>query len=271
MQARYPVLGALGAALCGAVASVKASEPGSPPRSGPAVPVVVELFTSEGCSSCPAADDVLARFERTQPAPGARVVPLAFHVDYWDELGWADRFASPSFTSRQQTYATGGRLYTPQAVVDGKTQFVGSDASALRGAVERAALRPHAGIAMIVRTKGDSLESDVHVGQLPSTNGSSSAVVFVALTQMRATVRVLRGENAGKTLQHTAIVRELREAGSIAARGGDVHATFRVPPAIPLTELRVVAFVQRTADDEIVGAAQGDGVPLSQENGGQSH
>src|SRR5262245_32430137 len=118
--------GALGFALR-TTDPVRAAE--APPAARPtnlsekAVPVIVELFTSEGCSSCPPADEVLARLERTQPISGAMIVPLAFHVDYWDDLGWPDPFASASFTSRQGTYAVHGRMYTPQAVVDGRTEL----------------------------------------------------------------------------------------------------------------------------------------------------
>lgn len=123
-------------------------EPSSPGGggAGPAVPIVVELFTSEGCSSCPPADVFLQKLVETQPVAGAQVIALGEHVDYWDRQGWKDRFASASLTSRQQVY--GARfntdsVYTPQMIVDGRTEFVGSDANAARRALERAAAIPH--------------------------------------------------------------------------------------------------------------------------------
>lgn len=220
--------------------------------------VIVELFTSEGCSSCPPADGVLARLEESQPVLGARVVPLEFHVDYWDELGWPDPFATPSFTERQRKYATlEGRLYTPQAVVDGRTELVGSNASALERAIAQAAPRPHASIEIGCERKDLSVEVTVHVGPLPASaeHSSSEASVLVTLTQSRATMRVLRGENGGRTLDHTAVVRELETAGMVSLRGGDARATLRLPAGIPTEQLRVVAFAQRARDRQIVGSA----------------
>ena len=105
------------------------------------VPVLVELFTSEGCSSCPPADELLAKLSREQPVDGATIVPLAFHVDYWNRLGWVDRFSSPQFTKRQQEYAAALRAdtYTPQMVVDGRDEFVGSDDARARQSIADAA------------------------------------------------------------------------------------------------------------------------------------
>lgn len=248
--------GVLGLALR-TTSVVRAAEGSSeaPPTqlAGKAVPVVVELFTSEGCSSCPPADDVLAKLERTQPVPGAMIVPLAFHVDYWDDLGWPDPFASPEFTSRQHTYASEGRMYTPQAVIDGRTELVGSNASGVQRAIEQAALRTHASVEITVRPNGGAIEAGVHVGQLPRS--ASDAVVLVALTRAQATIAVPRGENAGRTLRHTAIVRQLERAGTVSSPGGDTRVSLPVPQGIPRAELRVVVFVQRVADHEIVGAA----------------
>src|ERR1700728_732060 len=94
------------------------------------IPVIVELFTSEGCYSCPAADRLLGRLEQMQPVPGAQVVAIEEHVDYWNELGWTDPFSSPQYRARQNDYAVAfhsNNIYTPQMVVNGQTQFVGSD------------------------------------------------------------------------------------------------------------------------------------------------
>lgn len=221
------------------------------------VPVLVELFTSEGCSSCPPADEVLARLEHSQPVPGARVVPLEFHVDYWDELGWPDPFASPSFTERQRGYATReGRIYTPQAVIDGRKELVGSNANAVERAIAEAALRRHASIEVDAAQKARSVEVTVRVGRLPeNADGvATEANVFIALTQSRATVRVLRGENGGRMLSHSAVVRGLEKAGTVAGRGGDAHATLRIPSDVSEEQLRIVVFAQRPSDRQILGS-----------------
>src|SRR5262245_45683393 len=117
-----------------------------PPSSDRPVPVLVELFTAEGCSTCPPADKLLEAMIASQPAAGAIIVGLGEHVDYWDRLGWKDRFSSAAFTKRQQLYADrfkAENVYTPQMVVDGETAFVGSDVGAARRAIERAAAAPH--------------------------------------------------------------------------------------------------------------------------------
>src|SRR3954462_9931100 len=110
------------------------------------VPVVVELFTSEGCSSCPPADAVLSKLAKEQPVAGVEIIPLGMHVTYWDQLGWRDPASLPLATTRQQDYGVvfgTDRIYTPQAVIDGQDEVVGSDEAALRRAIARAAKRPH--------------------------------------------------------------------------------------------------------------------------------
>jgi hypothetical protein len=220
----------------GLLASACESRASAEDKMQPPVPVVVELFTSEGCSSCPPADSVLARLEEKQPVPGALVIPLAHHVDYWDSLGWPDPFASSAATKRQHSYRGN---YTPQAVVDGSAEMVGSRGSALESAIAEAAKRPHV---KVVITPG-SAAGEVNVSA-PNVEGTE---IVVALVQARARIAVPRGENGGKTLDHTAIVRETK-IGS--------HATFALPKGLGANDVRIVAFLQEQKSRRILGAAQ---------------
>src|SRR5262245_30640045 len=130
---------------------------GLPPSSDQPVPVLVELFTAEGCSTCPPADKLLEAMIASQPTPGAIIVGLGEHVDYWDRLGWKDRFSSAAFTKRQQLYADRFKeenVFTPQMVVDGQTAFVGSDVAAARRAIERATATPHGVIRLQIQSSG---------------------------------------------------------------------------------------------------------------------
>ena len=171
-----------------------------------ATPVVVELFTSEGCNSCPPADKFLGELTARSD-----VLPLAFHVDYWDYLGWPDRFASPYFTQRQRAYARAlgsAMVYTPQAVVDGTAHIVGSDRGGLEALIEDAARSaPTVAIDLAWTAKGD-LEITV-----PAAPYQGDATVWFVRYDDHGISEVTDGENAGKTLHHVNIVRELKAIG----------------------------------------------------------
>jgi hypothetical protein len=219
-------------------------------------PVLVELFTSEGCSSCPPADAVLEHLVRANDVPNARVVALAHHVDYWDSLGWPDPFASAEATARQRRYATlGAGTYTPQAVVDGKVELVGSRAAALGEAVAAAAARPHAKVTIAASLKSAAprtVDVSLTVDRLPD-GAASDAELIVAIVQGHARVTVARGENAGRTLDHVAIVRRLESLAPVAAAGASRSA----PVALPELEGPgfVTAFVQERASRRVLGSA----------------
>ena len=185
----------------------------APPRAGDGrVAVLVELFTSEGCSICPPADALLARLVREQPIPGVEVVALSEHVDYWDSLGWKDRFSSSTFTDRQAGYApllSRGNVYTPQVVVDGRADVVGTDERGLRSASQRAAAEPHGTIT--ARREGSALRIEA---ALPAHRG---AEVLLAAVEESAVSRVERGENAGRTLTHASVARSLARVGETSA------------------------------------------------------
>jgi hypothetical protein len=271
---RAVALGACGAVLVAGASALRLTE--GPAEAAPftipaqasaaaapanAVPVLVELFTSEGCSSCPPADVVLAGLERTQPVAGARVVPLGLHVDYWDRLGWADPFASARASERQRGYATlGSGSYTPQAVIDGRAEMVGSRKAAVEQAIADAAKRPHAAIVVDLAPRGADgapYEISVRVGALPGGSAPDAEAVVV-LTQNVARVDVKRGENGGSTLEHTAIARDLAVAGAVPAAGATVKATLKAPPGVAAKDLRIVAFVQERSARRVLGTATRD-------------
>lgn len=246
-------LAALGIVAAGfavlATPEAVASEPSEPTRAPApgAVPVVVELFTSEGCSSCPPADAVLAQLERAQDVAGAEVVPIAFHVDYWDGIGWPDPFAMREATARQRSYAAlGGGSYTPQAVIDGAAQMVGSRKRAVEAAIVEAAKRPH--VSVVVRTDGGGIEIDT------GAHASRDAEIVLVTLQKNARVAVPRGENAGKTLDHTAIARDLRVLGPAPTAGGTTRASFKLPNKLASKDARLVVLIQERGTRRILGA-----------------
>jgi hypothetical protein len=218
-RARRLLLLAFPAVALGAFLLLKSTRPAQA-TPGPRVPVLVELFTSEGCSSCPPADVTLARLAREQPVDGALVVPLAWHVDYWDYIGWADPFASKASTERQREYAPllgRGSLYTPQAVVDGRAEMNGSDGDALARAVGAAARAPKANVTVTVRPDGDARVVDIVVGPLPA--GAEPSDVLLVVVEDEAHVDVRRGENAGRTLDHVAMARQSFRLGPVSSPG----------------------------------------------------
>lgn len=194
-----------------AVAAEDATPAATPPG---AHPVIVELFTSEGCSSCPPADALLARLQRDQPVPGANIIALEEHVDYWDHLGWKDRFSSSELTDRQKEYQTYFKLddvYTPQFVINGDKQLDGSDGAVIRGAIQQAAAaKPYRLQLAGVRVKGD----DVSFSLESAPADPRYVNLYAALVDPEDTTEVQAGENKGRTLRHAAVVRWLGRFGS---------------------------------------------------------
>jgi hypothetical protein len=248
---------ALGLALHDPAASSSAQTPAKT-----AVPVVVELFTSEGCSTCPPADAFLTKLETQQPIPNAQVIALEEHVDYWNNQGWVDPFSDPEWTTRQQDYA--GRLgneniYTPQMVVDGRTQFVGSREDQARQAIVAAAASATTAVSIAPAQAGThgGAQFAVTVGKLAGGK-SDKADVWLAVTESGLHSAVARGENAGKEVYHASIVRTLRKVGTADS---NKDTAFSENVSIPLKpywkpdNLRVVVFVQDKKNHQILGAA----------------
>jgi len=231
------------------------------PSNANATPVLVELFTSEGCSSCPSADAVVAELARKQPVSGARVIVLAHHVDYWNAIGWPDPFSSNAATDRQRAYASlGGGSYTPQAVIDGRAEMVGSRRGAVEDAVLASSKRGHVKIDLEARGRADQpgvFDVTANVGALPD-GATNDTDLLVAVVQDHARVKVLRGENAGRTLDHAGIARSLSTIANVSKSGGSSRTTVRVPAIMSApdgTSFSVVTFVQERASRHVLGSA----------------
>lgn len=238
----------------GSAAALIAARPHAPqPATAGRVPVVVELFTSEGCSSCPAADAVLRELETSQPVPGAEILALGEHVDYWNRLGWADPFSAAQFSARQRAYALGFTEgnYTPQAIVNGRYELVGSRQPQLTRAIAEAARLPQATVLLSCPAAGTVR---VQVKNLPA--GTTAAEVLLATTETGLATQVGRGENAGRLLRHAAVVRALRSLGTVGADGTFAATVpLALNPGWNLDHLRAVALVQEVRSRHLVGAA----------------
>ena len=255
-----PMLITLLAAGTLAAAALTARTAIRPARAAPVsvsgrTPVIVELFTSEGCSSCPPADALLSQLTKNQPIAGADVIALGEHVDYWDHGGWADRFSSRRFTTRQNDYASAFRkdtVYTPQMIVDGQAQFVGSDEDAARAAIAQAAHQPKARISL-TRT-GDTLS--VRVDHLPVSAKSDPAEVVLAITEGGLSSSVGGGENSGRRLGHSAVGRQLTPLGTVSGGAFSAAPSVRIASGWRRGNLSAVVFVQERGSRRIVGAAE---------------
>ena len=222
------------------------------------VPVLIELFTSEGCSSCPPADDLLARLD-TQPIPGVRAIVLSEHVTYWNQDGWHDPFSSDAITDRQHEYGSRFNLndiYTPQAVIDGAAQVVGSNGEKLGNAILQAATAPKADLSIAsAQWSGGTMQFVLH------GSANSDANVFAALAEDSEQVNVLRGENGGHTLHHVAVVRTIEKLGKGSADGplGGKTLSVRLPANKEVKDsgsLRLVVFLANRHNGHVIAIAE---------------
>ena len=233
----------------------------SPGNGDERTPVIVELFTSEGCSSCPPADTVLQQLVAAQPVAGAEVIALGQHVDYWDALGWKDRFSSAALTNRQRAYSQAlndDSIYTPQLVVDGREELVGSDASAAKKAVARALDAPHGRVRIAMEpSDAAALHVSVTAIDFPPPGRGDRDELIVAVTEDHLQSDVKRGENHGRVLSHAAVVRSLTSLGAATIEAARTGMDARVPIASDWRRenLKIVAFVQESRSRRIVAAA----------------
>jgi hypothetical protein len=214
-------------------------------------PVVVELFTSEGCSSCPPADALLLKLSQMDVTGFPQVIVLGEHVDYWNSTHWTDRFSSTQFSQRQQGYAQRFGLaspYTPQMIIDGQKQLVGNNPSEVGQDIDAAAKTQKPAKVSVAKLAADSYQVSV---EAPNTKGR----VLLAITEDGLTTEVKGGENGGRTLHHAGVVRELRSLGVLknGAFQGEVHLAMKREwnPA----NVKAVVFVQQGDFGPILGAA----------------
>lgn len=227
-----------------------------------AQPVLVELFTSEGCSSCPPADALLRRLVQSQPIAGVQIVALEEHVDYWNSLGWRDPYSAKQFTRRQYQYAAalhGSSAYTPQMVVNGSVGFVGSESGRARQEIATASKARLATISL-TRTyvHANKLGLQVEMKQLPADATDKAAEVWLAVTEDNLADRVTAGENDGRRLVHDAVVRRLERIGRISlnAEGGyNANPVVALAPDWRRNNLHAVVFVQSATSRHILGIA----------------
>jgi hypothetical protein len=214
--------------------------------------VLVELFTSEGCSSCPPADRALKFLADQQPVPNAEIIPLAFHVDYWNNLGWNDKFSSPTYSRRQELYVTRfglGSSYTPEMVVDGRAEFVGNDTSKAVKKISEAANEQKGKVALSLN--GDALS--VSITALPEHH---PVTVFLAVAESNIISAVKGGENDGLTINHSSVVRSLSTLGLIDKDANSFETKGAIPTVAGLKRenCQLVVFVQDNTTRKILAA-----------------
>jgi len=238
-----------GTAWAGEQAHAGTSAAPAPPR----VPVVLELFTSEGCSSCPPADRLLAALLEEQPVAGALVIGISEHVDYWDHQGWRDPFSNALFTRRQQVYAARfgtDRIYTPQMVVDGRAEFVGGDRAEALAGIRRAAASRKTPVGLAWATsERRAIRVQVAPGAAPNAD------VWLVIVEDGLSSAVTRGENGGHTLHHAAVARRLTKLGATSKDGSFSAEPAAAPdPEWRTPALTAIVFLQDRRSGAIIGA-----------------
>jgi hypothetical protein len=235
----------------GTISSVEASE-------SAASPVLVELFTAEGCSSCPPADAFLLQLDAHQPIPGAQLIVLSEHMNYWND-SWPDAFASAQLTARQADYVSAFKMrspYTPQFIVDGTKEIRLSDPHEIEAIFRAAAAGPKIPVS-VASIKVESGTPAHLSGEIEVDGGTEQrrADVYLAIALDRVETAVSRGENRGKTLAHVAVVEYLSKVGALKP-GQKFKQTFRAPleRGLASNNARLIVFVQEAGNGRVVGA-----------------
>jgi hypothetical protein len=259
MTKRLGAVGILGATIWMAAWLLTEGRAQTPSSERP-IPILVELFTSEGCSSCPPADALLEKLDRSQPVPGAELIVLSEHVDYWNYIGWKDPYSSHSYSERQSSYAQRfGRdtVYTPEMVIDGSHECLGSDARSADLAIVQALRTPKIGIRLSgIAIEGErDLKAHLETDILPMSLGQGESDIYVAVVFTHAESNVSAGENSGRTLTHTGVVKRLVKLGAV--RSGQSFAKdlqMKLEAGTNRQNLRLVAFIQEPGAGRVMGA-----------------
>lgn len=215
---------------------------------------VLELFTSQGCSSCPSADENLAEITKQAALKGEKIVTLSFHVDYWNYLGWRDPYSTADATKRQRLYAGvhgSKQVYTPQLVVNGTTELLGSSRDKSKAAIQTAVKkRPRSNIQLTTTTEGNKIAVEWKIEGLQSDD-----LVNLALVQNQVEDRVETGENSGRTLKHVNVVRDFHVVNPATSKNS---LSLTIPKGLKADELHVVAYLQSPMDANIHAVAIDD-------------
>ncbi|HKX83221.1 MAG TPA: DUF1223 domain-containing protein [Pyrinomonadaceae bacterium] len=226
-------------------------------QSGKRTPVIVELFTSEGCSTCPPADSFLQKLEREQPVDGVEIIALQEHVDYWNRHGWTDPFSSPQFSNRQGYYAEHFKypeIFTPNMVVDGTLELRGKDGK--RPIVDAAKTRKGT-LDLTVEGKGPTrVLVEIYVADLPKMPEGDKAVVLLAITEDDLRSSVSAGENKGSVFRHRAVTRSLKRIGDIEGNAFAMKMELPLASTWKRSDLNFIAFVQEIRSRRITAAAK---------------
>lgn len=229
--------------------------PDKTPKPAPQPVVVLELFTSQGCSSCPPADQALHDIAQKAARTGQAVYSLSFHVDYWNRLGWQDPFSSKLFTDRQRQYdrSLNSQTYTPQLVINGRQELIGSQKTKIEQAIQAIQQqRPSTLVGVDARMSSDAKQVTV-VYDLAPSGPAAPYHLNVAVVQKEARTAVGNGENGGRTLVNTNVVRQFR---TIDKPGTSGSVSLPLPASLTPNQTAVLVYVQRTDTGQIIGAKQ---------------
>lgn len=220
-------------------------------------PVLIELFTSQGCSSCPPADRLLSRLGQ-DPELGDAVIPLAFHVDYWNRLGWKDPFSAPAWSERQRDYASripGESVYTPQLVIDGRFACIGSSERRARSLIRAARMHPVEATLRIEDPSpvADGIDLNVRVDLKQSSR--EAPILYAAAFTNGETTQVTAGENAKRTLHDDFVVQSLSRLATVRRTGSHrVHAVVELPADARTNISGIAVFLQDPATRHVLAA-----------------
>jgi hypothetical protein len=223
-------------------------------------PILVELFTSEGCSSCPPADAFLQKLDAAQPVPDAQLIVLSEHVDYWDHDGWKDPNSSPALTERQSAYVKAIGLktpYTPQIIVDGTAEMRIGDQDQVIKVFQAAAASPKIPVHIgdVIVDAGNPAVLQTHI-EVDGNSDKHDADIYAAVVLDRVESQVLRGENGGQHLTHVAVVQQITKIGKLKKGQAFGEAVqLKLKPGVDPKNLRIVAFLQESGPGRILGAA----------------